>query len=219
LPNEKTQYSADKLDIVWENNKYFIEEIAIPYMDQLDFNKTIEVLKGGKDALFEAYNRNSEAMRLTFAVACLLRGEYEEGYQKLLEVKDHFIGGAERIIDSSGTKISEEVWRLIRIYDRKALEEARSLSGYCEIYQMMDSYDMIAKAEYIKELLTILEQKKENWEGRLKERIEFEEKYSVELLKKYELSNTKGVRCGRPLGSRAACGQAKRHRQYDTVCL
>ena len=47
----------------------------------------------------------------------------------------------------------------------------------------MESYDMKSKVDYIKELLTILEQKAENYENRLQKRISEEEKNSIEIIK------------------------------------
>lgn len=185
-PNEKPCYPADMLDMVWENNKYCIEEIVIPYMDQLDFDRTIEMLQNGTDELFKIYNwypEGKKVMQFTLAVACLLKREYQEGYQKLLGVKDYFFEKAERLIGSCDLKVFEEAEYLIRIRDRKSLEEARRLTGYYDIYNMLESYDIKAKADYIRELLYILEQKIENWEDRLMKRIEDTEKYSIELLK------------------------------------
>lgn len=183
---EKPWYSVGLLDMVWENNKYFIEEIVIPYMDQLDFDRMIEMLQNGTDALFKIYNGYTEGKKViqfTLAVACLLKGKYQEGYQKLLEVKDYFFEKAERLIGNCDLKVLEEAEYLIRMRDRKSLEEARHLTGYDDIFDMMESYDVKAKVDYIRELLDILEQKMENWEDRLKRRIEDTEKYSIELLK------------------------------------
>lgn len=185
LPNEKPWYPADKLDEVWENNKYLIEEIVIPHMDRLDFDRTIEMLQSGKDELFKIYNwypKGKIIMQFTLAVACLLKEEYQEGYQKLLGVRDYFYEETERLIGSCDSKVFEEAKRLICIGDRKSLEEARRLTGYYDIFDLLESYDMKAKADYIMELLTILEQKMESWEDRLKKRIEDTEKCSIEWL-------------------------------------
>ncbi len=181
--NEKPWYPINKLDVVWENNKYLIEQIVIPYMDQLDFDKMITMLKSGKDELFETYNRYSYEMQFTFAVACLLKKEYQEGYQKLVEVKDHFFDEAERLLGNRDLKIFKEAEQLIRIGNEKALKEARRLTGYYDVFDMMEAYDMKSKADYIKELLIILEQKIENWEDRLEKRITDEEKNSIEMIK------------------------------------
>lgn len=185
-PNEKPWYPSNMLDMVWENNQYLIDEIVIPYMDRLDLDRTIEMLQNGTDELFKIYNwypEGKKVMQFTVAVACLLKGEYQEGYQKLLGVKDYFFEKAERLIGSCDLKTFEGAEYLIRIRDRKSLEEARRLTGYYDIFNMLESYDTKAKADYIRELLYILEQKMENWEDRLKKRIEDAEKYSIELLK------------------------------------
>lgn len=113
--------------MVWENNKCLIEDIVIPYMDRLDFDRTIEMLQNGTDALFKIYNwypEGKKVIHFSLAVAYLLKGEYQEGYQKLLEVKDYFFEKAERFIGSCDLKVLEEAEYLIRIYDRKSLEEA-----------------------------------------------------------------------------------------------
>lgn len=127
LTNEKPLYPAELLDMVWENNKCLIEDIVIPYMDRLDFDRTIEMLQNGTDALFKIYNwypEGKKVIHFSLAVAYLLKGEYQEGYQKLLEVKDYFFEKAERFIGSCDLKVLEEAEYLIRIYDRKSLEEA-----------------------------------------------------------------------------------------------
>lgn len=186
-PSEKSWYPAEQLDMVWENNKYLVEEMVIPYMDQFDFDRTIESLQNGTDKLFKIFNwypEGKKVMQLTLAVACLLKGEYQEGYQKLLGVKDFYFEKAERLIGSCDLKVFEEAEYLIRIRDRKSLEEAGRLTGYDDIFDMMESYDVKAKVDYIRELLDILEHKMENWEDRLKERIEDTERCSIELLKK-----------------------------------
>lgn len=180
-------YPAESLDMVWENNKCLVEEIVIPYMDRLDFDTTIEMLQNGTNALFKIYNwypEGKKVIQFTLAVACLLKGEYQEGYQKLLEVKDYFFEKAGRFIGSCDLKILEESEYLIHIYDRKSLEEARHLTGYYDIFDMLESYDAKAKADYIRELISILEQKMENWEDRLKKQIEAAEKCSIELIQK-----------------------------------
>lgn len=186
LTNEKPLYPVESLDMVWENNKCLIEEIVIPYMDRLDFDTTIEMLKKGTDELFKIYNwypEGKKVIQFSLAVACLLKGEYQEGYQKLLEVKEYFFKKAELLIGSCDLKVFEEAEYLIRIRDRKSLEEARRLTGYYDIFNMLESYDAKSKADYIRELIYIMEQKMENWEDRLKRRIEDTEKYSIELLK------------------------------------
>ena len=186
-PNEKPWYPADKLDMVWENNKYLIEEIVIPYMDQLNFDRTIDMLQSGRDELFEIYDeapKNKKIMQFTFGVVHLLKDEYQKGYQKLSEVKDYFFEEAERLSGSCAPKAFEEAERLILIGDRKSLEEARRLTGYYDIFDLMESYDMKTKANYIRELLDILEQKTEGWGDRLKKRIEEAEKCSVEMCEK-----------------------------------
>lgn len=185
-PNEKPWYPMDKLDMVWENNKYLIEKIVIPYMERLDFDRTIAILKSGKDELFEvsnSYPQDKIAIQFTFAIACLLKKEYQEGYQKLVEIKDYFIHETERLLGGRDLKVFKEAERLIRVGNKKALEEARCLTGYYEVFDMMESYDMKSKADYIKELLTILEQKAENWEDRLQKRISDEERNSIEMIK------------------------------------
>lgn len=58
------------------------------------------------------------------------------------------------------------------------------MTGYYDIFNMLESYDAKAKADYIRELISILEQKVKNWEDRLKKRIEAAKKRSIELIQK-----------------------------------
>ena len=52
------------------------------------------MLKKGTDELFKIYNwypEGKKVIHFSLAVACLLKGEYQEGYQKLLEVKEMYV--------------------------------------------------------------------------------------------------------------------------------
>lgn len=48
-------------------------------MDRLDFDRTIEMLQNGTDALFKIYNwypEGKKVIHFSLVVACLLKGEY-----------------------------------------------------------------------------------------------------------------------------------------------
>lgn len=126
ISDDYGKYPSDKFNEVWENNKYLIKEVAIPYLDVLDFEKTVALFQNGEDEMFRIKKGtyfDINAVEFTLAGAFLLKGNYTEGYKKLKEVRDFYFEKAEEYKEDDiwlfGTK-ADYIDKLLRILEDKS---------------------------------------------------------------------------------------------------
>lgn len=120
------KYPIDQFDEVWENYKYLIKELAISYLDGMDFDKTIELFQNGKDEMFRIKRGtyfDINAVEFTLAGAFLIRGNYTEGFKKLKAIRDFYFEKAEEYKSNDiwlfSTK-ADYIDKLLKILENKS---------------------------------------------------------------------------------------------------
>ncbi len=120
------KYPSKKLDEVWNNNKYLMKEIMIPYLDTMNFEKTDKLFMDKKDEMFNIQTGTEfqfNIIELTLAGIFLLKGDYPEGYKRLKEVKNFFFQKAQQFKGEDDwlfeTK-ADYINKLLRILEDKA---------------------------------------------------------------------------------------------------
>lgn len=126
-------YSRERFDRVWEANQRALEQILLPYLNELDFIKTLGIFQAGKNEYFQTRMGAYDYVSCTVAVGLLKCFSYEDGYERLLAVRDIYA----KAVDSS----SESIF----LFEKNLA--------------------------YIDDLLLLLQNKPDQWEDKIYERI------------------------------------------------
>ena len=94
LPGPPGGYHLTQFERVWNANHRVLEELLIPYLDQLDFEKTLSLFQSGKNDFFQTMMGVSDDVACAAAVGLVKCARYEEGLARLLEIRDIYARAA-----------------------------------------------------------------------------------------------------------------------------
>ena len=90
IPESPPSYRIDQFEKIWDCNQRLLESHLIPYLSELDFQKTLSIFESGDTPYFRTKVGASDNVQCTFAIGLLMCGIYDDGYSQLIKAQKAF---------------------------------------------------------------------------------------------------------------------------------